>query len=87
MTETVTKVSIAELNVVRVTCKKCEATVEIGIDRVASAIDGQACTVCNAALLRDNERDVLLDLRQSIRRLQNLNGVLEIHFVVKENDE
>lgn len=84
MTETVTKVSITELNVARVTCKKCFATVEVPIANLHKTLSGQACAHCNATLLDDSEKGRLVELKNAIGAVKQLE-MIEVQFVIKEN--
>jgi hypothetical protein len=84
MTEKITRVSLAELTIVRVTCQACNLTTEMEIAKIDKAMTGSgACKHCNATLLEISDSNPLRQLMLAARKI-NESTTMSVEFVIKE---
>ena len=86
MGETVIRVSLSELQTVRLKCKKCHGTVEVSLDKLGSAAHGGKCPLCRYQWYDDQQgkSDRLADFATAAANVLHVDGV-EVEFVVPQS--
>jgi hypothetical protein len=88
MSETVLKILLKELRLVRLLCQRqkdggpCGGVVEVPLQRLTSV---KKCPVCAADMMPDlDKHDRLKDLAEAIGRLNDVDQTVTVEFVVRE---
>lgn len=87
MGETIFKVLLGELKVVRLTCRHCNVAIEMSLDKLERAFSGDhggdpgSCPYCGGKVLDDDR--VLGDLAKAVNAAQKLSN-LTCEFVLPD---
>jgi len=91
MTETILKVKLSELSVVRIACRKggCTGIIELGTQAMGMLNRGQAvCPLCHEALIpTDGINDnPFVEFARVVKRLLQLDSQASVEFPVRVDD-
>lgn len=87
MSETVLKILIAELNLVRIVCQhpNCGAVVEVPVEKLADTFKQHQCPVCKTPFYGPVD-DHLGDLAKAIAALAKHKKLFNVEFVIPAKD-
>ena len=83
MPDHVMRVTATELKIVRVTCRQCQLTTEMALQKLPKAIGPKGeCVHCGADLLNVEKYNPLSELKQAIERLEDAAARMQVDFVI-----
>jgi hypothetical protein len=87
MTERFQRISVTELDTVRITCLHCKITTELSIDSIHKAAENGDCVHCKSPLF---EKGVgvgsLQQLKNAIRSIKEASDRVRVEFSIREPD-
>lgn len=85
MSETVLKILIAELALVRIICRHngCNGVVEVPMDRLEDAFRHHQCPVCQKEIYGTADT-YLEDLGRAIQRINKFRKSFDVEFVIPQ---
>ena len=89
MNETVLKILLEELKMVRLVCKVCGTVTEIAVKELSLERYLFRCPGCPNAVFQDVDKkiDSLARLENAFRELAKQNAVFGVEFVIRQSDE
>jgi hypothetical protein len=86
--ERISRIPLADLTTIRITCKKCNRTAETTVDDAAMIPAGR-CALCNERFFdtRGGGNDPFEALGSAMRRFEELADKFAIEFVIPDNGQ
>lgn len=80
---------LSELNLVRVSCPKCEAVTELAVEKLSHQLTDPRCPVCREAWAEfvGAEGSYLTRLGKAIADFQKVNGAKHVEFVLPDQSQ
>lgn len=85
-TTKILNIPLSDLSTIRLTCKKCRATVELATRQHGALLKNGMCRFCGEILWDDSTTSAnpLLELRSALLGLEKWSDVLDVEFTIPD---